>query len=324
MNDLNIKLIIENPDTGKVYAPLVEEGIKWTTDREGTAGSLEFSVIKDNIINFQEGNRVELYVNDTPVFLGFVFKKSRTKDGIISVKAYDQLRYFKNKDTYIYENITASQLLKMIAGDFSLFIGDITDTKYVIPSCIEDNTSLFDIIKNALDTTLLNTKEMYVLYDDFGKLALKNIGDMRVPIKIDENIAEDFDYETSIDSETYNKIKLLYEDDETKKMEVFTAKSDNTIKRWGVLQYFEKIDNRDNGVIMAEALLKLYNNKTRSLSINGIMGDLRVRAGSQVPVFLNLGDIIANNWLIVEKCTHTFKQNEHTMDLELKGGEFIA
>ena len=54
------------------------------------------------------------------------------------------------------------------------------------------------------------------------------------------------------------------------------------------------------------------------------MGDLRVRAGSQVPVFLNLGDIIANNWLIVEKCTHTFKQNEHTMDIELKGGEYIA
>ena len=40
MNDLNVKLIIENPDTGKVYAPLVEEGIKWTTDREGTAGLL--------------------------------------------------------------------------------------------------------------------------------------------------------------------------------------------------------------------------------------------------------------------------------------------
>ena len=62
----------------------------------------------------------------------------------------------------------------------------------------------------------------------------------------------------------------------------------------------------------------------QNITINGIMGDLRVRAGSQVPVFLNLGDIIANNWLIVEKCTHTFKQNEHTMDIELKGGEYIA
>ena len=72
---MNVNLIIENPDTGKIYTPLVEEGIKWTTDREGTAGSLEFTVIKDDIINFQEGNRVELTVDATPVFAGFVFTK---------------------------------------------------------------------------------------------------------------------------------------------------------------------------------------------------------------------------------------------------------
>ena len=320
---MNVSLIIENPDTGKIYAPLVEEGIKWTTDREGTAGSLEFTVIKDDIINFQEGNRVELKVDGTPVFAGFVFTKSRTKEKVISVKAYDQLRYFKNKDTYIYEDKTASELLKMIAGDFSLFTGDIADTKYVM-SASEDNASLFDIMKNALDKTLMNTKEMYVLYDDFGKIALKNIADMRVPLLIDDTMAQDFDYETSIDGETYNKVKLLYEDSNSGKMEVFTKQSEYTVKKWGVLQYFDKIDNRDNGDTMAQALLSLYNNKSRSLSINGVFGDLRVRAGSQIPVFLNLGDIEANNYLIVEKCTHTFKQNEHTMDLELRGGEFIA
>ena len=320
---LHVNLIIENPDTGKVYTPLVEEGIKWTTDREGSAGSLEFTVIKDDIINFQEGNRVELKVDGTPVFAGFVFTKSRTKEKVISVKAYDQLRYFKNKDTYIYEDKTASELLKMIAGDFSLFTGDIADTKYVM-SASEDNASLFDIMKNALDKTLMNTKEMYVLYDDFGKIALKNIADMRVPLLIDDTMAQDFDYETSIDGETYNKVKLLYEDSNSGKMEVFTKQSEYTVKKWGVLQYFDKIDNRDNGDTMAQALLSLYNNKSRSLSINGVFGDLRVRAGSQIPVFLNLGDIEANNYLIVEKCTHTFKQNEHTMDLELRGGEFIA
>ena len=320
---MNVNLIIENPDTGKIYTPLVEEGIKWTTDREGSAGSLEFTVIKDDIINFQEGNRVELKVDGTPVFAGFVFTKSRTKEKVISVKAYDQLRYFKNKDTYIYEDKTASELLKMIAGDFSLFTGDIADTKYVM-SASEDNASLFDIMKNALDKTLMNTKEMYVLYDDFGKIALKNIADMRVPLLIDDTMAQDFDYETSIDGETYNKVKLLYEDSNSGKMEVFTKQSEYTVKKWGVLQYFDKIDNRDNGDTMAQALLSLYNNKSRSLSINGVFGDLRVRAGSQIPVFLNLGDIEANNYLIVEKCTHTFKQNEHTMDLELRGGEFIA
>ena len=320
---MDIILKIENPDTGKVYIPLVEDGIKWTTSREGTPGSLEFTVIKDNVINFQEGNRVELTVDNTPVFSGFVFKKSRTKESTISVKAYDQLRYFKNKDTYIYENKTASQVLEMIAKDYGLFTGDVADTKYIM-SAVEDNSTLFDIMKNALDATLINTKEMYVLYDDFGRLTIKNIGDMKVPVKIDDKAAENFDYETSIDGETYNKVKLLYEDSDSGKMEVFTAQSDYTIKKWGVLQYFDKIDNAENAAMTAQALLSIYNNKSRSLSINGIFGDLRVRAGSQVPVFLNLGDIVANTYLIVEKCTHTFKQDQHTMDIELMGGEYLV
>ena len=39
---------------------------------------------------------------------------------------------------------------------------------------------------------------------------------------------------------------------------------------------------------------------------------------------LELGDIITNNYLMVEKVTHNFKGDEHFMDLTLIGGEFIA
>ena len=41
-------------------------------------------------------------------------------------------------------------------------------------------------------------------------------------------------------------------------------------------------------------------------------------------VSLNLGDIIANQFLVVEKVTHTYRGEEHMMDLSLIGGEFIA
>ena len=39
---------------------------------------------------------------------------------------------------------------------------------------------------------------------------------------------------------------------------------------------------------------------------------------------LNLGDIILNNFLVVDKITHIFNGNEHLMDMNLIGGEFIA
>lgn len=321
---MDIEMIIENPQENKAFIPVAEEGITWTTGRTGTPGQLDFTVVKDNIINFQEGNRVQLKVDGIPVFLGFVFKKKRNKDGLIQVTAYDQLRYFKNKDIYIYENKTASELLKMIAGDFSLFIGDIDDTGYNIELRVEDNETLFDIMGNALGLTLYNTREMYVLYDDFGKLALKNIGSMKVPLMITEGSAEDFDYETGIDSDVYNKVKIVYEDSETKNREVFVTKDDENIKKWGVLQFYETVDSRQKGQATAEAVLELYNHKKRALSINNAIGDLRVRAGCMLPIFLNLGDIVTNNWLIVEKCKHKFKDNEHTMDLTLVGGDFSA
>ena len=164
---MELELLISAPNGENIQIPILEEGIEWSTERRSTPGKLTFSVIKDEILNFSEGAAVRLKVDGKPVFYGFVFTKKREKDRVINVTAYDQLRYLNNKDTYVYENKTASQLVKMIADDFSLHTGTIENTGFVIESRVEDNTSLFDIIENALDVTLQNTKEMFVLYDDF-------------------------------------------------------------------------------------------------------------------------------------------------------------
>ena len=308
----------------KVYQPIVTGEIQWQTERKGVQGSLTFKVVKDATLNFTEGDAVRLKVDGQKVFYGFVFQKKRDKQGIITVTAYDQLRYFKNKDTYVYSNKTASEVVQMVAKDFNLQCGTLEDTKFKSESRVEDNQTLFDIVQNALDLTLQSKKEMYVLYDDFGKLTLKNIGNLKVGILIDEDTGENFDYTSSIDGETYNKIKLVYENEETGKREIYIAQDGSHINQWGVLQYFETIDEKTNGKAKADALLSLYNQKTRNLTIKGAFGDIRVRAGTLVAVSLNLGDIIANSFLLVEQAKHTFSESLHTMDLTLRGGEFIA
>lgn len=75
-------------------------------------------------------------------FFGFVFKQQRDKGQMITVTAYDQLRYLKNKDTIVYENKTADQFVQMVAADYSLNVGMLENTKYVIESRVEENTSL--------------------------------------------------------------------------------------------------------------------------------------------------------------------------------------
>ena len=320
---MNVALLIQHND--KLYAPLVQEGITWSTDRKGAPGQLTFKVVKDDIIDFTEGDAVRLRVDGIEVFYGFVFTKKRSKEPIIDVTAYDQLRYLKNKDTCVYENKTVGEFIKMIAEDYHLQTGVIEDTGYKIESRTEINTSLFDMIQTALDMTLTNRGKMFVLYDDFGKMTLKDIENMKVDVLIDETTAENLDYTSSIDSNTYNQVKLTYDNEKTGTREKYVAKHSENINQWGLLQYYEQLNEGENGKAKADALLSLYNQKTRNLSIKNAFGDFRVRAGCLVPVILNLGDIILQSYMLVEKCKHEIKNDMHLMDLTLRGGgEFIA
>lgn len=326
---MNVELLISDPSGAKIFAPAVEEGIEWSTERRSAPGKLTFNVVKDNVLNFQEGATVRLKVDGKPIFFGFVFSKKRDKNKSITVTAYDQLRYLNNKDTYIYENKSASQFIQMLAADFSLNIGILEDTKFKIASRVEDNTSLFDMIENALDLTLQNTKEMFVLYDDFGKLTLKNINSMRVGesgsfLMLDEETGENFEYTSSIDTDTYNKIKLTYDNESTGKREVYIAQDKKHINEWGILQYFDTISKGENGKAKADTLLQLYNKKTRNLKIINALGDTRVRAGSMIVMNLALGDVNLKNFMLVEKAKHVFKLDQHFMNLTLRGGEFVA
>ena len=327
---MNVELLIGDESGTKVYQPSVQEGIEWSTERKNTPGKLVFKVLKDDILDFSEGSPVRMKVDGDNVFFGFVFKQQRAKDQIITVTTYDQLRYLKNKDTRVYENQTATQFIKAISDDYKLNVGTLEDTGYVIESRVEENTSLFEMIANSLDLTLTNGGEMYVLYDDFGKLTLKSLSSMYVGdntsgyLCIDEDTGQNFDYTSSIDDNTYNKIKLTYDNEDTGFREVYIAQDFANINKWGVLQYFDTLQKGENAQAKVDALLKLYNKKTRNLRITNAIGDNRVRAGSMVVVNLDLGDIKLKNFMLVEKCKHTYKEGEHWMDLTLRGGEFIA
>lgn len=155
-------------------------------------------------------------------------------------------------------------------------------------------------------------------------MTLKNINTMRVPLLIDPETAENFDYTSSIDDQTYNKIKLTYNNEKTGKRELYVAQDGDKMNLWGVLQYFEELQGATGAAAKADALLKLYDQKTRNLTIKNAFGDVRVRGGCAIMVSLNLGDIIANQFLVVDKVTHTFEKGNHFMDLTLIGGEFIA
>jgi len=214
------RLIITH--NGVAFEPPIKGEITLELERFGTPGKLSFTTVKSTTQNmgFQEGDRVIFCVADKKadgslsdyrgMYVGYVFQKHRDKQHHIEVTCYDQTRYLKNRFSYVFENKTATEVIKSICADYGLKVGELEDTKYQIPCIAEENAEGFDVILIALEETLANTGEMYVFYDDAGTLLLRNAANMKSDVLVEADTAEDFDYETSIDKETYNSVVLYY------------------------------------------------------------------------------------------------------------------
>lgn len=314
--DNNFILYIKNNED--LYKPIVTEEITIEWQRGMNAGSLKFKVVKDEVISYQEGNPVVLMNGNEIIFIGYVWKKNRTSKQIIETTCFDQLKYLKNKDAIQYENKTYGELLKMICDDGLLKIGTIEDTKYKIPARTERDKEYFQMLQVASDLTTSMTGKEFVLYDEKGKICLKewkNISTTDQIINYDDT--QDFSHETTIDG-SYNRIKINYINDETQEVEPFIVEDKENLKLWGRLQYYAETSTKQQIKERAKMLLDLLNRKHRSLTIKNTAGDFRVRAGSLVPVYFPfLGDIHVNSLMLVDKVTHKIKGSHHFMDLDV-------
>lgn len=311
------KIIIDN--RGKVQEALIEGTVQVMWSRDGSPGQMTCNIVKDENLDYQEGNPIAFYVDGKVFFYGYVFSKSRTGEQIITTTCYDQLRYLKNKATYQYKDWTYSELLTNICRDRNLQIGEVEDTKFKIPGRIEENKEFWEILRFASDMTTANTGKLYTLFDKGGKICLKSIESMKTKDVIDYDCTEDFNYETSINSNTYNRVHLKLLDDNKKEIKSATAEDTKAIEKWGLLSYSATTNNEELDIdAKAKELLKVLNKKHRKLRLKNIVGRLDVRAGSLVPVqMMAIGDIDINSLMLVQSVTHKFQEEHHFMDLEV-------
>jgi hypothetical protein len=325
MEECTILILGKSGDDWYVQQPVVTEGIQWKTKRTGEPACLTFTCIKDSLLSFQEGSEVTFRYGDTKVFSGYVFEKHRNKDQHIEVTCYDRTRYFKNKENYVFTNVRADQIISRLAKDLGIRVGELANTKHVIQKFAASNMTFWDIIDKALGETAQATGELYTLYDDYGSICLKSLGEMQTDYLLDEDVAEDFDYTTSIDQNTYNYIVVKVKSKDKDGNETITPiyeKDEDSIKKYGVLIYDTESTTVEYAKQKAKALLKMRKEPTCSLGVNGAFGDINVRAGSTIFFSLNLGDdhLKANKAMLVDEVTHTFDNGEHYMDLTLKDG----
>lgn len=312
-----IEFLVQNKQDGKIYdvSGLITD-ITYTDVLNNGCSKLEFSYIDDNL-KLSNGSVVHFKYDGINLFYGYVFKTGRNKGRKKSVTAYDQLRYLKAKDIIVIKDMTIGELLKKACLYFNLRASSIASISYKLPTSVQDNKTWLDMLYEGISDTLLGTEKKYVLRDEFGYLALRDIGELKLNLVLgDKSLCYNFDYKQSIDDNTYNLIKLVRENEESGHADVYIAQNSKSFSKWGLLQYFEKVDKDTSDAIIkskADTLLKILNREEESLDLNCI-GDTSVRAGCSIVATLE--DISLDKRLIVNKVVHKFLP-VHTMNVEL-------
>lgn len=313
-----ISILYQNTRTGDAYdVTTLVSAAKWATKRTGSPASIELSVLANTGVAWDHGGILAVKDGSAGIFYGYVFKLSQTDKGIISVTAYDQTRYLKNKDTYVFAGQRADQITAQIAADFGVKTGVLANTGYVIPSMVEDNQTLIDIIAKALDYTLVNTGKMFYLWDDYGSLRISDVAQSKLDLFMgDSSMATGYTYASDIDGDTYNKIKLVRDNKDTGKRDVYIFQDSNNIRFWGILQNYEKVNESMNeGQIKArgDQMIELYNRPKHTFDV-AALSDLSVRAGRAL--YIGIREIGISRFFIVEEASHDLLKE--TMSLKLK------
>lgn len=159
---VNYELLVMH-DRKDMYILDPQDGVTLDRSPDLAPAKLSFKVFKDKVLNIEEGDLINLKVNGELVFVGYIFEKKRSKDNFIEVTAYDQCRYLKSEGYYVFKGEkTASELIKALAEDLAIKVGDISPTVYKI-KYIYDGKTYQDIILDMLKQTNIYSPKIPVM-----------------------------------------------------------------------------------------------------------------------------------------------------------------
>ena len=264
----------------------------------------------------EEGDTITFKYEGKIRFVGVVFSIDISSNGDMSITAYDSNVYLaKSNDNRIFTKKKASDIIKMLAQDFGIPIGNVEDTGFVIPYLKFQNTSLFDMIVTALTITQEQMGKRYFIGNDNGKLTLKEgaTATTKYVFKDGENLIS-ASYSRSIE-DTKTQVKVI--GGPKGKETVVVAKDDAKRSKYGVLQAVEVLDEKATESQIkqrASALLKEQSQVSEQLSVD-VLGVAAVDVGSAVYIQNEMTK--TGGAYYVTNITQSYSSDVFTMSLEL-------
>jgi hypothetical protein len=297
------------------------QSITWRGAKGTAPRSLEVTLINTGRglhewLSIKEGHTLLFMDDTTEYFRGTVFTQSKNQSFNQSIKAYDQLIYLvKNKNSYVFTNQTATQIIQRLCGDYQIPMGEIKDTGYRIPALVVDGETLYDIAYKAIYATFKQTGRRFYLGSSGGSIYLAEKLDQVNYIVIEDEVnLLDFTLDTSIEDSATSVVMVAGEE---KSAITIRAKNDSLAADIGTIQYYEKVTDKLNSAQLQERVNKAMADKGKVISRLSIscIGDTSVMTGTAIHLVIR--DMGIWQGYYVDSDSHVFKGNSHTMSIEL-------
>lgn len=315
-----IGLLIFKDRSGLDISELVQQ-IRWGGRTGSCARNLEATLVDDDGygharsgIDVEEGYQCIFTYEGMELFRGIIMKTVQDAGKNMSFTAYDNGIYLaNNKDTFIYERKTATDVLRDVCGRFGLPTGEVAECGYKIPDLTKGNTTAFDAVADALSLDYKNTGVRHFVLSRKGEISLLTRRENIIPwvIGAGENLTS-YSFSRSIEH-VKTRIKMR-SNEETVMAEAANAQQEEKI---GV---FQDIENTDETLSLPQlnelcsSLLKEKSAVPKTLHVEAI-GRADVISG--MGVFVCIPHIGISGTFYVDEDSHTFAAGKHLMSLSL-------
>lgn len=315
-----ISLIIVKGEQGYDITQLVEQ-VQWKGRKGSSSRTISVTLIDDDGykharsgIDVEQGVQCLFSYNDKELFRGIIMTQTQSNRKRLTFTAYDNGIYLaNNKDTFTYENKTASEVFRDCCTRFGLPMGEVSECTYRIPELTKPKTTAFDAITDALSLDFDATGIRHYVASDKGKISLltrrENI--MQWVIEVGQNLTT-YSYTRSIE-DIKTRVKMVSKEGTT-----LAEKSNSALEaKIGVFQEIEQPDESLTTAQINDLISSILDEKStpeRTLSVEAV-GISEVISG--IGVYIIIPELGLSRTFYVDEDVHTFRDNLHTMSLKL-------
>lgn len=315
-----ISLIIVKGEQGYDVTQLVEQ-VQWKGRKGSSSRTISVTLIDDDGykharsgIDVEQGVQCLFNYNGKELFRGIIMTQTQSNRKRLTFTAYDNGIYLaNNKDTFAYENKTASEVFRDCCTRFGLPMGAVSACTYRIPELTKPKTTAFDAITDALSLDFDATGIRHYVASDKGKISLltrrENI--MQWVIEVGQNLAT-YSYTRSIE-DIKTRVKMVSKEGTT-----LAEKSNSALEaKIGVFQEIEQPDESLTTAQINDLISSILDEKStpeRTLNVEAV-GIPEVISG--IGVYIIIPELDLSRTFYVDEDIHTFRDNLHTMSLKL-------